>query len=91
MNDSKDEKPAHTIVICMGSSCFARGNQDNLTFIKQYIAEKKLEKDVHLRGTLCEDICNQGPIVIINGTKFTQITPISLHDILDHALNQEKP
>ena len=25
------------IVVCMGSSCFARGNQENLAFIEEYI------------------------------------------------------
>ena len=29
------------IKICMGSACFAKGNQDNLAFIKEYIKAKK--------------------------------------------------
>ena len=32
-----------TIKICMGSSCFARGNDQNLEFIEKYIKENNLE------------------------------------------------
>ena len=28
------------IKVCMGSACFAKGNQENLEFIKNYIEEK---------------------------------------------------
>ena len=29
------------IVICMGSSCFARGNEENLRIIESFIAENQ--------------------------------------------------
>ena len=31
----------HNIKVCMGSSCFARGNLDNLNFLESYIKENK--------------------------------------------------
>ena len=32
------------IKICMGSACFAKGNQENLEYIKEYIEENKFWK-----------------------------------------------
>ena len=31
------------ITVCMGSSCFARGNDQNLEFIEKYIKENGVE------------------------------------------------
>ena len=39
------------IKICMGSACFAKGNLDNLEYIKNYIAENGLEADVTIVGS----------------------------------------
>ena len=37
------------IKICMGSACFAKGNQENLEYIKEYIEENNLEnKDIYI-------------------------------------------
>ena len=36
------------ITVCMGSSCFARGNDQNLEFIEKYIKEKGLEAEIEL-------------------------------------------
>ena len=33
----------HTITICMGSSCFARGNKRNLKIIEEYLARYKID------------------------------------------------
>ena len=56
------------IKICMGSSCFARGNEQNLEFIEKYIKENKLEAKIEVFGARCENICEKGPNVIINDT-----------------------
>ena len=36
------------IVVCLGSSCFARGNADNLTMLNQYVLNKGLKASVRL-------------------------------------------
>ena len=41
---------ATEIKICMGSSCFARGNADNLEFIEKYIKDNNLEADIEVYG-----------------------------------------
>ncbi len=34
------------IVICLGSSCFARGNKQTVKIIQDYLKNNNLEKDV---------------------------------------------
>ena len=41
------------ITVCMGSSCFARGNQQNLAFIEAFIKTHDMEADIDLAGTRC--------------------------------------
>ena len=56
----------HEIIICLGSSCFARGNRDSLKFIEKYIKENKLTDRVDFRGKLCSGNCGKGPILFID-------------------------
>ena len=41
------------IKLCMGSACFARGNDRNLALLQKYIAEKKLDARIELSGGRC--------------------------------------
>jgi NADH:ubiquinone oxidoreductase subunit E len=77
------------IVICMGSSCFSRGNNANLQVVREYIAEKGLDCDVKISGSRCEGKCMNGPNIIINGTLFQDVDAGSIIDILNHELGRE--
>ncbi len=70
------------IKICMGSSCFARGNADNLEFIENYIKENNLDAEIELYGARCENICDKGPNIIINGINYNNITPDKIVELL---------
>jgi NADH:ubiquinone oxidoreductase subunit E len=50
-----------TLTICLGSSCFTRGNGENLQRIQAWIREGGLEGRVVLRGARCEGRCQEGP------------------------------
>lgn len=71
------------IVICMGSSCFARGNAQNLEFIENYIKENNLEASIELSGSRCENKCADGPNIIINGTEYKQVNESQIKEILE--------
>ena len=43
------------IKICLGSSCYSRGNNVHLEVIKKYIAENHLEAEISFSGHLCEE------------------------------------
>ncbi len=80
------QKPLNEIVICMGSSCFARGNKKTLAVLKKYLKERSLEENIVFRGAHCTNICDQGPVLIINGHKVTRLMPEDAGDVLDEYL-----
>ncbi len=59
-------KRTNEIKICMGSACFARGNDKNAEIIEKYIRENDLDAIVELYGARCQNICESGPNFYIN-------------------------
>lgn len=76
----------HEITLCMGSSCFARGNGDHVKLIQRFIQNHGCDTSVSLKGCLCQDCCSEGPVIVIDGTRYTQIDPTTLQDLLRHHL-----
>ena len=70
------------IKICMGSSCFARGNSENLEFIENYIKENNLDAEIELYGARCENICEKGPNIIINDKIYNEMNPEKIVEVL---------
>ena len=60
------EAPTTSITICMGSSCFSRGNGRNIEVIQNFLKTQSLPPSVELVGHLCEGQCKSGPNVTIN-------------------------
>ena len=76
-----DAEPVE-IVICLGSSCFARGNSQNLAVIEEFLASHNLKALVRMSGKLCQDVCKQGPNLSVAGETYHDVTPEKLRDIL---------
>ncbi len=74
------------ITVCMGSSCFARGNASNLEFIENYIKENGLEAEIDLAGARCEGKCVSGPNITINGVEYTEVDEEKLKQTLDELV-----
>jgi NADH:ubiquinone oxidoreductase subunit E len=74
------------ITVCMGSSCFSRGNSSNAEMIQLFIKEHGLEDRVKVSGCLCEGECKNGPNIKINGKLFTDVSPEGLEILLKHEL-----
>ena len=74
------------ITVCMGSSCFSRGNSSNAEMIQLFIKEHGLEDRVKVSGCLCEGECKNGPNIKINGKLFTDVSPEGLEILLRHEL-----
>ena len=74
------------MVICIGSSCFARGNAENVKITEDFLAKRGLadEVDVDLSGGLCTGNCPDGPIVIVNGKVYKHEESGVMQDILNH-------
>ncbi len=75
-----------TIKICMGSSCFARANRDNLSLIEEYLKSHGLEGFVRLEGSLCLGECGKGPNMIIDGVCYHNVQPENIIRLLDENL-----
>jgi NADH:ubiquinone oxidoreductase subunit E len=71
------------IVVCLGSSCFARGNSENLAIINELIQSHGLKDTVRLTGRLCQDQCKQGPNLTIGGVSYPGITTDKLRELLE--------
>jgi NADH:ubiquinone oxidoreductase 24 kD subunit len=74
------------IVICMGSSCFARGNEENLRVIERFIEENDLSGRVSLSGKCCLGQCAKGPNLLIDGETLHRVDKGSLIDLLNEKL-----
>lgn len=74
------------IKICMGSSCFARGNERNLRLIEEFVARNNLDAEVALTGSCCEGRCSSGPNLVINGELFGNVDSEVLLDLLNSKL-----
>ncbi len=70
------------IKVCMGSACFLKGNQANLEYIRKYIEENNLAAEVKIIGGLCENKCEQGPRIVVNGKEYIQVTDEQIKQIL---------
>jgi len=74
------------IVICLGSSCFSRGNRKCLPVIDKYLKDNNLEEKYFFRGSRCFNICEKGPILKIGDTIFEGVKPGEVAGILKRTL-----
>ena len=81
---------ATIIKVCMGSSCFARGNAKNLQLIQKYIDEKGLDAEVEITGLRCCDKCSKGPNICIAENEYNNIDQGTLLDILKKHFPQSE-
>ena len=72
------------IEICLGSSCFARGNEKNLKIIQQFIAANNLtdEVDLILDCSLCKGNCSKGPNITIDSKLYSEMDQVTTERLL---------
>jgi NADH:ubiquinone oxidoreductase subunit E len=78
------------IVVCLGSSCFARGNSENLALIHSHVQSHGLKAAVRMTGKLCQDECMQGPNVSIGGVVYHGVTSARLLGLLQQICGPER-
>ena len=84
---SVDNNPID-IVICLGSSCFARGNAENLRDLKAYLERNNIGVNFRACGTLCVRNCPSGPTIAINGNKYGYVKPGTAIALLERELRR---
>jgi NADH:ubiquinone oxidoreductase subunit E len=70
----------------MGSSCHARGNEENLDLINEYLDRNNIVKYVDFRGQLCTGNCKHGPALHIEDEKILNLDSNCIDQILDEKL-----
>ena len=77
MEDHKTE-----IRICLGSSCFARGNKKMVQVVQQFLMQHQLEDKVIFHGAHCFGHCGEGPMIQIGDKLIHSDDPDELKKIL---------
>jgi len=77
------------IKICMGSSCFSRGNRATLQLIQNYLKDHHLEREVILKGNHCFSDCAAGPVVKIGPRVYEHVSADKILDILENELGSQ--
>ena len=75
-----------TVELCMGSSCFARGNAKALEYLEAFIESNNIGEFVELTGHLCLGICSAGPNMRIDGKLYQNVRPEAVVELLQQAL-----
>ncbi|MCX6327072.1 MAG: (2Fe-2S) ferredoxin domain-containing protein [Bacteroidia bacterium] len=69
--------------ICLGSSCFSRGNKDVVMFIREYLSKNHLDDKVIFKGARCMGHCSNGPNLNINGVIIEDVALLKIESILE--------
>lgn len=77
------------ISLCMGSSCFARGNSLLLDKLEDAIERNGWKERVALSGTRCAGKCGQGPNVVVDGELHHGMDQGTLLDLLRGKLETQ--
>lgn len=70
------------VVMCMGSACFARGNNENLMLLEQLEEFEEVNTKIEIMGERCENKCEKGPHVKVNGKLYSEVTKEKLQEII---------
>jgi len=76
--------------ICLGSSCFSRGNKDVVMFIKDYLKRNHLDDRVIFKGARCMGHCINGPNLQINDSLKEGVTVARIEKILEEEFESKK-
>lgn len=79
----------HNIHICLGSSCFSRGNEELLEFIKEYLRNNDLKEETCFRGHLCSGECKCGPNINIDGQEYHNVKIETIEKLLDSHFSKK--
>lgn len=79
------------IVICIGSSCFSRGNSRNVDVAENFMKERGIvdDVDIDICGGLCAGKCADGPNVIVNGQIFNHVDGGVMLDLLNRLFPEK--
>jgi len=84
------DKDSPEIVVCLGSSCFARGNAQNLSAIEAFLSNHGLADAIRVTGRLCKDECKLGPNLTICGDERHEVNTARLRAALQGLISEAR-
>ncbi len=78
------------VELCMGSSCFARGNSQTLVALESYLQDSGYADCVDLVGHLCMGDCSKGPNIRIADTTYQGLVAEEVLQLVVDALAERK-
>lgn len=78
------------VIICMGSSCFSRGNNRNIEVLQNCIASSGTDVKIEAKGHLCEGLCKNGPNIVIDGKLYSEVDPVAIVGLLNYHVGQKR-
>jgi NADH:ubiquinone oxidoreductase subunit E len=76
------------IIICLGSSCFARGNKQLVKLINTYLRDRNLLNDVKFHGERCFGHCSKGPILKMENLINEKVDEEKVLQLLDNFFTE---
>ncbi len=76
--------------ICLGSSCFSRGNRDVVAFVREYLKKNHLEDRIVFKGARCMNLCSNGPNLRINERIIEGVSLSKIEGILEKEFGNIK-
>ena len=76
--------------LCLGSSCFSRGNKETVHIIKEWLKRNHLADKVAFRGARCYGRCSNGPNLTINDRTYEGVSKSMVERILENELGSLK-
>ncbi len=77
------------INVCMGSACYARGNDLNIEYIEKYLSENNLDAQIEITASLCNGCCAEGPNIFINGELHNNMTLDKVKELMMELSSNE--
>lgn len=78
------------IKICMGSSCYSRGNMRVKEVVDGFVKARNLEDKIDFRGDLCCGKCGEGPNITIGDKEYHNVDEELVWDILEETFGKKK-
>ncbi len=72
-----------TIKVCLGSSCYVRGNDKTLAFLQEYVKQNNKDINIELVGCRCTNLCQDGPNIFIDDKKYSGLNQQEIIRLLE--------
>jgi NADH:ubiquinone oxidoreductase subunit E len=82
------ETGKHTVVVCVGSTCYSKGNKQLLEIIEDYVIRNNLSLQVNIQTHHCFNNCDKAPNIEIDGKIHGNLTEQSVLKLLGSIMNE---